>query len=876
MNKYSLNNDWQVTEGNLQNPLMMNMLSGWEKCRLPHDYQITKERTSDSLAAENEGWTQGAALFYRKEFILKPEVENKRIWLELEGVAGICEIWVNGKFAAKHMNPYTGIFVEITDLICIGENTVQVHVDSRMKPNSRWYVGTGLYRRAWLHISEQTTIAPETLHVTTKSIAGSTAEIEISAQIAGNADRVLYEIIDKSGNTVVSANAVTNENCAMASLVAKGIVPWNPGKPELYTVRATVYEKGLLDTTEILTGFRTIEVNPREGFKLNGVPMKLKGGCVHHDLGMLGAAEYEAANRRRIKTLKKNGFNALRGAHNPFGPGFYEICDEMGMLVIEEAFDEWVLGRTDFGLHITFEDCWERDLDDMIRRDYNHPSIIMWSTGNEVEERDGSADGYAWSRQLAEKVHSLDQTRPVSASACSLFIEYTQRPSPDADKGVTGNQALNMAYDTFAEGRDLWGPATEKYFAPLDVAGYNYKTARYAYDGEKYPNRVIYGSESYPRAAFQSWQGVMEHPHVIGDFVWTAWEYLGEVGIGRWEISKNSRPGTAGYPWLLAYCSDFDLLGDKRPQSYYRDAVWGISQGPKIFCLPPELVGKKIARLSWGWLPVQRNYTFNGCEGQQVEVHVYADAEEIELFQNGKSVAKAPCGKKEEYLAAFTVTYQPGSISVIARRNGTEIGRDVLYTADPTATLSLQADRAEILGDGEDLSFLTIMAVDEHGNHVFNDSSEIRVSVQGGGSLVALGNADPKPDKLIPYGGESCQLYEGKAMAIIRSETGSKGCFVNVESSAGIKSQTSIRFLATETRNAPVADIKPGAIDLPLSELISQGKAHSILRKFLGQLVDSDMFASVQNLSLKKLMSMNGTPIPAEITDALEKAVSRC
>ena len=873
MQKYSLNNDWQVTEGTLRNPLMMNMLSGWQKCNLPHDYQITKERNPDSLTEDNEGWTQGAAVFYKKEFVLMPEAENKRCWLELEGVAGVCEIWVNGKYAAKHMNPYTGVLVEVTELVRVGENVIQVHVDSRMKPNSRWYVGTGLYRRAWLHLAEQATVVPETVHVTTKALNGRCATLGICANISGNVDSVNFAVKDKNGKVLAEADATLQENHAVADVTVENIVPWCPGSPELYTVEATVRSGEISDITAVRTGIRTIEVNPQEGFKLNGVPMKLKGGCIHHDLGLLGAAEYEAANRRRVKILMESGYNALRGAHNPFGSSFYEVCDELGMLVIEEAFDEWVLGRTDFGLHITFEDRWERDLADMIRRDYNHPSIIMWSTGNEVEERDGSADGYAWSRRLADKVRSLDDTRPVSASACSLFIEYTQRPSSDANEGVTGNQALNMAYDTFAEGRDLWGPATAEYFAPLDVAGYNYKTARYAYDGEKYPDRVIYGSESYPRAALQSWLATEENSHVIGDFVWTAWDYIGEVGVGRWEINDESRPGPAGYPWLLANCSDIDLLGRKRPQSYYRDVVWSCDDGPKLFCLPPELTGKNIARLSWGWLPVRRSYSFPGQDEQNMEVHIYANAEEVELFQNGVSVGKAPCGKAEEFMAVFTLPYHPGKLEVVAYNNGSESGRDVLYTAGNTTQLQLSLDRPTILADGQDLAFLTIQAVDVDGNPVYDENTEVTVKILGNGTLLALGSADPKPDRVIPYNLENCPLFEGTAQAIIRSEAGAKGCMVEVTLASGIKAQIPIGFSAVSEKSAPVQDAKPGVLDLPLGELLKNEKAVAVLCQIFGPVLDSPMLDSMKGMSLKKLAGMGGQTIPPEAVKELEQLI---
>ena len=635
---------------------------------------------------------------------------------------------------------------------------------------------------------------PEGLRVTTKVLDGDQAVLHFSAQLTGKADAVTFALKFPDGGVIAEVLAALDYGTAQADMNVAGITPWSPDSPALYTVEARVGADGMQDISAVRMGIRTITVDAKNGFQLNGQPMKLRGGCIHHDLGILGAADHKAADLRRVRILKESGFNAVRGAHNPFGPAFYEACDELGMLVIEEAFDEWVLGRTNFGLHITFEDRWERDLEDMVRRDYNHPSIIMWSTGNEVEERDGSADGYTWSRRLAEKLRSLDSTRPISASACSLFIEYAQRPGKDADKSVTGNQALNMAYDAFAEGRDLWGPATEEYFAPLDVAGYNYKTACYHYDGEKYPNRVIYGSETYPRATFQSWVATLENRHVIGDFVWTAWDYIGEVGVDRWEVSDAPRPAPAGYPWLLANCSDIDLLGQKRPQSYYRDIVWGRSKGPKLFCLPPHLTGKNIARLSWGWLPVQKNYTFAGQEDQMIEVHVYADADEVEVFQNGMSIGRAPCGRTEEYRTVFTVPYQPGEISVIARCGGAEIGRDTLRTAGAAAALSLSLDRQLAFDGGEDLAFVTIRAVDQNGNHVFSESSDITVKVRGCGTLLALGNADPKPDHSILYNDECCALFEGTAQAIIRGETGENGCMVICELANGIKAQIPIAF----------------------------------------------------------------------------------
>lgn len=380
----------------------------------------------------------------------------------------------------------------------------------------------------------------------------------------------------------------------------------------------------------------------------------------------------------------------------------------------------------------------------------------------------------------------------------------------------------------------------------------------------------------YPRAALQSWQATQRNAHVIGDFVWTAWDYLGEVGIGRWQVTDEDRPEAAGYPWLLANCSDLDLLGQKRPQSYYRDFVWKRGTAPRLFCLPPELVGKHIARLSWGWLPVQRSYTFAGWEGQPVEVHVYADAAEVELLQNGVSMGRLPCTEEQEYTAVFTVPYRPGKLEAVAYAGGVETGRDCLTTAGPTAALVLQADRAQIAADGDDLAFVTIRAVDEAGTPVFHEGGTIHVNVLGGGQLLALGSADPKPDHPTPYTGTSCPLFEGSAMAVLRSEPGAKGCLLEVtlgEGEHAIKAQLTIGFAAVEMPAAPVHDVLPSLLDKPLGALMENPAALAVLRQHLVAIVDSPMVSAMKGMSLKKLFAMSGAPAPAGLEKALAEAL---
>ncbi len=800
MYHYLLDKDWEYAESGLKNPLLIHMLNNWKRVRIPHDYSMEKERDKNAPGGEDEGYTRGAGLYYKKKFMLGRESVEKRIWLEFEGVSGITEVWVNGRFVTKHVNPYSSFYMDISDKVKEGENEILLHTDSRMKPCSRWYTGAGIYRPVWLHVAEKTAVRLHGLKITTAELNGSSARIRVQAEVTGEEQAGQTEIscrIENSQNMCIGealSSVALSEGSGSVELdiPVTHISPWCPQNPILYTAIVTVTgEKSGEDSYEESFGIRTIEVNSTDGFLLNGQPMKLKGGCIHQDLGILGVAEHETAQYRRIRILKESGFNALRLSHNPFGPGFFKVCDELGMLVIEEAFDEWVLGRTSFGSHIFFEEHWEQDIEDMILRDYNHPSIIMWSTGNEVEERDGSADGFAWSKRLADKVRELDRTRPVSATACSLFLEYAQRPT--SGEATTGNQALNMAYDNFASGVDLWGDTTEEYFAPLDVAGYNYKSVRYEHDSKKFPKRVIYGSESYPRAAFSTWQSTVENKNVIGDFVWTAWDYLGENGVGRWEVSDAERPGSPQWPWIAAGCADIDLIGNKRPQSYYRDAVWANNHAPHLFTLSPELTGKHIARLSWTWLPVAANYTYPGAAGQEMEAHIYANADEVELFLNGTTLGRKKCGFEEEYKAVFRFPYEPGSLEVTAYKDGIETGRDMLKTASSTKKLKITAEPGKVRANGRDLCFIRIEALDEKGTLVFGEERKVSVEVQGA-ELLALGTADPKPDRLIPYKGNIVPLYEGQALAVVRSVEDMKGCVVRVRLEDGCEADINVEF----------------------------------------------------------------------------------
>ena len=879
MKKILLDKNWEFLESDLVNKLMLNVMGGWKKIRLPHDYGVEKERSPNTQSGVNEGYTQAAGLYYRKEFTVSANAAGKRFWLEFEAVAGLTQVWVNGELAAKNHNPFCGFWADVSRHIKPGStNEIRVFTDNRHKPNCRWYTGTGIYGHVWLHVGEAVALKPNAARIVTKNLSGNKALVAIAAGVVNESGseqtvQLTCRILDTENKEIACNTRQVvidgKEKTVGAELELSGITPWSFDTPYLYTVRIEIKtNNGITDTAECRTGLRMITVDAENGFTLNGTSVKLRGGCIHHDLGMLGAAGHDSAIRRKIRLLKESGYNALRFAHNPYLPGYFDACDELGIVVIAEAFDEWVLARSSFGISQYFEAEWEAVLESMISREYNHPSIIVWSTGNEVEERDGSADGYAWSARLADKVRGLDASRPVSVTACSLPEEYGKRPA----NGATGNQALNMAYDNFESGVDLWGDKTAAFFAPVDVAGYNYKSVRYAHDGKKFPKRVIYGSESYPRGAYASWQATLENKHVIGDFVWTAMDYLGEQGLGRFSIGEGMFPPSPAWPWLTAHSGDLDLAGDKRPQSYYRDALWRRNSAPRLFVLPPELTGKPLLRMSWTWDPVERNYTFPNGEGQPIEAHIYTCADEVELLQNGKSLGRK---KSEEYKAVFVMRYEPGELTAVAYQNGSETGRDVLRTAGRTARIELTAERNAIQGDGADLCFVTLRALDENGEPVFLENGEVSVTLQGGGALAALGSADPKPDRLKPFGETSCPMYQGAALAVIRSEEGVKGCLFTAAMN-GLSASLGIGFTPVEAPPEDiVAEIKSGGpLDLPLGDLLRDEKNAAVLKQYLPELMGNPMLNHMQSMSLKKLAGSAGPDmLPPDKLRAIEEAL---
>ncbi|MEN2984206.1 MAG: glycoside hydrolase family 2 TIM barrel-domain containing protein [Dictyoglomaceae bacterium] len=810
MLKLNLDRDWEYTESNLINPSsLLNPSISWKKIDLPHDAVISMERKEKNPSGADEGFTPGVSLFYRKKLFLDEKFKNKKLILEFEGIMGISEIFINGILISKHYYGYTSFLVDITNFIKIKEeNIILIHVNTKEKPSSRWYAGAGIYRHVWLHVGERLYIKPWELHVSSKIKGDNKALLKIKVNIKNESEKdstgkIFFQILNSEEKLIKEKHEdfnikVDEEKIINSEIEVENFIKWDIENPYLYKLKAVISIEGKeVDESFTNFGIREINLNPQEGFKLNGRILKLKGGCIHHDNGILGSASYDKSEERKVEILKKNGFNAVRTAHNPFSPSFLDACDKLGMLVIEEFFDEWVGGKRTFGYHLYFDKYWEEEIENTIKRDFNHPSIIIWSIGNEItwgagidpEDEKSYSSIHRWTEKLTKKVKELDSTRFITQAFCHFIFEY--------ENNIEMFEEMDIVYKKIKNEinlkEDKWGKITGKLCKYLDIAGYNYKHERYEYDHKVYPSRIICGTETFPYTSFDSWKETLKYPNVIGDFVWTAIDYLGEAGIGKVSLDEEDFKNFLGqYPWFTANCGDIDICGDKRPQSYYRDIVWGLRKDPIIFVLPPEYYGRKLYIKLWAWEPVERNYSFPGYEGKKIRIFVYANADEVELFLNGKSLCKKPSGEVVKLKTIYDINYEPGILEAIAYKDGKIIGKDTLETVGKPVKLKLIPEKDIISATNGDLCFIKIVALDEKEREVVYANNKIQVKVEGG-EFLALGNADPctLENFAIPEG----KLYKGKALLIVKSRGIKEDIKITVEGERLLKDEKIIRVV---------------------------------------------------------------------------------
>jgi beta-galactosidase len=721
----------------------------WRLLDLPHDWSIEMDRYPDAPSTTSGGFFPMGTGRYQKKFLAPETWQGMQVLLEFEGVYMNAEVWLNDNFLLRHPYGYTSFTCDLTPYLKLGEeNILKVVVDNASQMNSRWYSGSGIYRPVWLWVANPVHIAHWGVYVTSSQVSAQSAVLHAQTRVqngtAAPVEATLRSrLVDPDGGqagVVESQITVPAGGDAEFSQDLRVENPqlWSLETPYLYHLESELLLGGhTVDTASTTCGVRSLDFSPEQGFRLNGLPIKLKGGCVHHDNGILGAASYERSEERKVALHKASGFNAIRCAHNPPAPAFLDACDRLGMLVIDEAFDCWREGKNPYDYHVVFSDWWQRDVDSMLLRDRNHPSIILWSIGNELIERDGRSDGVGVAHALAERVHSLDATRPVIAAICGSW-DPTPVPWSKMD-GV---------------------------FAELGVGGYNYQWEQYQPDHDIHPQRMMIGTESFPIQAFENWQSVLAHDYVLGDFVWTSLDYLGESGIGRVHYDGEEAPFLGAYPWHQANCGDLDLCGFKRPQSYYRDILWEHGE-PLYIAVHDPIPEEKIPTITrWGWPLVWPNWNWPGREGEIFQVDVYSACEQVELFLNGRSLGVQPTTLEQRRMASFEAPYEPGELKAVGYTGGKPAAEYLLKTAGAPACLRLVPDRSEIRAEGGDLCFVTAEVLDAHGQVHPTAEDNLLFSVKGPGSLLAVGSSNPVSEER--YVGNQRRAYRGRCLVAIK------------------------------------------------------------------------------------------------------------
>lgn len=728
--------------------------SGWRTLDLPHDWSIenlpgtNSPFSSDAISQVSGGFTTGGTGWYRKSFVIPDRQSAKRIVVQFDGIYMNPEIWINGVFLGSHPYGYTSFWYDITENVKFGKpNVLAVKVRNEGE-NSRWYSGSGIYRHVWLKVFEPVHVTQWGTSITTPDVNTDSARVNIKTKVnnqSANALKVkiitrVLNVKGKETNNIGSEKMIEKNGLGeyIQEVFVKNPDLWSTDSPVIYTAITEVYTADkLVDRTETKFGIRTIQFDAVNGFQLNGKTIKLKGSCFHHDNGPLGSKSYDRADVRRIELLKTSGFNAIRCSHNPPSPALLDACDRLGMLVIDEAFDMWQKKKNPYDYHLYFNDWWQSDIESMVLRDRNHPSVIMWSIGNEIPDRH-KPEVVEVAKMLGDRIRLIDPTRPITSAVNDL--------KPDKDP----------------------------YFATLDVAGYNYaaggdylKANLYELDHDRLPGRIMYGAESYPLEAFGAWMNVIDNPYVIGDFVWTAFDYIGEASIGwrGYPQEKNF------YPWNLAYCGDIDICGWKRPQSYYRDALWMTNQ-LSIFVTPPkpsfEPNPKRASWSKWHWFDVVADWSWKGYENKPMEVNVYSSCEEVELFLNNKSLGKKKTDRSTEFKANWEVPWQSGDLKAVGYQGKKQVNTSTLCTADEPTQIRLTADRSEIKADGQDLSYITVELIDDKG--IKNPKAEnlIKFEIEGAGKIIGVGNANPISTE--SYVAPERKVWQGRCLLVIKSE----------------------------------------------------------------------------------------------------------
>ena len=768
------------------------LLTGWT-CRhlgdtapgkpvtLPHDAMLAEPRTALSAGGTNTGWYEGYDYEYRRTLTVpENELADTHI-LEFEGVYHNAEVWLNGQKAAFRPYGYTNFYVDCAPYLHTGENELRVIARNADQPNSRWYSGAGIYRPVQLWTARGAHITLNGVKIRTLSLDPAVVEVRVKTTAPGTVRL-----------TVDDLPAVQQESDgeAVFTLTLDNARLWTPETPNLYTCRVSFADDEVTETF----GVRKVEWGT-DGFLLNGKRYIIQGACIHHDNGLLGAVCDPDAVARKVRLLKENGYNAIRSAHNPCSKALLTECDRQGMLVMDEYIDHWYIHKTEHDYVDYFAEWWQQDLTDMVEKDYNHPCVVLYSTGNEVSET-AQKRGIALTKEMTDFLHGLDDSRPVTCGV-NIFFNFLssigfgvysdekakkeaeraekakQRGEKAARKKAVGSQFFNnlagLLGDEFMKrGATLHGcdVKTRDAFANMDIAGYNYGIYRYKHDLKKYPQRLILGSETFCNDAYKFRELAKQEPRLVGDFVWAGMDYLGEVMVGSWEYADYAETFDGGPGWVSAGSGRIDLTGKPLGEALYTRVALEADNGPYIAVCPVNHTGDRHSPSAWKMTNAMPSWSWTGCEERKANVEVYARAARVELVLNGHTVGSKTL--KNDCLAKFSIPYESGTLEAVSYDAADhEMGRCKLQSAGGTTRLTLDAEEPTVKPGH--LCYIRLRYTDENGITKPLARGNIQVQVRGG-TLVGLGSACPFNKH--SYLDNETDTYYGEALAIVRMGDG--------------------------------------------------------------------------------------------------------
>ena len=846
MIKEKWNQGWKVSKAG-ESPMMAAVSGGAAEASLitlPHDAMIHEQRTPSTKNQHQTGFYPGGAYTYTKVFDAPLEWKDRTVRLEFEGVYMNAMVYINGDYAGGHPYGYTNFYICADDFLKYGEsNEIRVIANNSAEENSRWYSGSGIYRNVNIMIGHPLHIKEDGVRISTPEVTDDTAVVQVETcleNISTGKHRVILEtkLFDAHGQVAaVNRMPVTifgreTTTCRQRIVVDDPLL-WSCETPNLYTCSVRLVDapkvvigEQVVDTFTEHFGIRTLSLDSRHGLRINGREVKLRGACIHHDNGIIGACTLEKAELRRCRQLKAAGFNCIRSSHHPLSRAMVEACDQEGMLVLDELSDCWTRSKNNNDYAQNFPKDWEFDAEQLVAKDFNHPSVIMYITGNEIQEA-GTAKGAQLNRRITEKFHALDHTRYVTVAIngllaamdrmgeimCSIMgitmeemmqMQAAQMaaaqaeaspdassPQPDkapAEKACSDEQPqpassepastagsdeangmtdlmLGPMADAFAA-NEIMTDILEEFSCVTDLVGYNYLTARHEIEHDMYPDRVILGTETLPADIVRLWKIVGENPHVIGDMTWTGYDYLGEAGSGVFYY--DGRQGfMPNWPISVAYMGDIDITGYRRPMSYFREIVYGLRKAPYIAVERLNHYGQTPAKTAWMWKDEIASWTWSGYEGKPAIINVYSNADEVELFINDKSLGRKPAGEAAGYMATFETVYEPGCLRAVSYGPDGACDTCELVTASEPAVLDVEAESTVLAADGADLAYMTVRLADDSGNVNRQAVKTVSVRVEGAGTLQGFGSADPATEN--HYDNKTWETYDGQLLAVVRA-----------------------------------------------------------------------------------------------------------